>query len=80
MSHYPDHLILGLGLLLATLAVLCGDSLQDFAIALLLGLDIGTYSSVFTAAPIAVTLEGRWPALPEPTPASGTRPRPTRRL
>ena len=43
------------------LAILGGDSLQDFAIALLLGLIIGTYSSVFTATPLSVMLHQRWP-------------------
>ena len=43
---------LGAMFILAALAVLGGDSLRDFSIALLLGLVIGTYSSVFTATPI----------------------------
>lgn len=43
--------------ILAALAVLGGDSLQDFAIALLLGLVIGTWSSVFVATPVAVYLQ-----------------------
>ena len=47
--------------ILAALAVLGGDSLRDFSIALLVGLIIGTYSSVFTATPLAVLLQKRWP-------------------
>ncbi|MGI8645194.1 MAG: protein translocase subunit SecD [Nocardioides sp.] len=43
---------LGAMFILAALAVLGGDSLRDFAIALLVGLVIGTYSSVFTATPL----------------------------
>ena len=43
---------LGAMFILAALAVLGGDSLRDFSIALLLGLIIGTYSSVFTATPL----------------------------
>ena len=43
------------------LAVLGGDSLQDFAIALLVGLIVGTYSSVFTATPILIYLQELWP-------------------
>ena len=35
------------------------DSLKDFALALLLGLIIGTYSSVFTASPLAIALQAR---------------------
>ena len=38
--------------ILAALAILGGDSLQDFAIALLVGLVVGTYSSVFIATPL----------------------------
>lgn len=52
---------LGAMFILAALAVLGGDSLQDFAVALLLGLIIGTYSSVFTATPLVTYLQERWP-------------------
>ena len=52
---------LGAMFILAALAVLGGDSLRDFAIALLLGLVIGTYSSVFTATPIVTYFQERWP-------------------
>jgi SecD/SecF fusion protein len=52
---------LGAMFILAALAVLGGDSLRDFAIALLLGLVIGTYSSVFTATPLVSYLQERWP-------------------
>ncbi|HET6560288.1 MAG TPA: protein translocase subunit SecD [Marmoricola sp.] len=52
---------LGAMFILAALAVLGGDSLRDFAIALLLGLVIGTYSSVFTATPLALLFHRRWP-------------------
>lgn len=52
---------LGAMFILAALAVLGGDSLQDFAIALLLGLIIGTYSSVFTATPLVTYLQQRYP-------------------
>ena len=48
---------LGAMFILAALAVLGGDSLRDFSIALLLGLIIGTYSSVFTATPILTYLQ-----------------------
>ncbi len=58
---------LGAMFILAALAVLGGDSLEDFAIALLLGLVIGTYSSVFTATPIALLLHRKWP-LPKAEP------------
>ncbi len=47
--------------ILATLALLGGSSLRDFAVALLLGLVIGTYSSVFTATPLLLLLHQQWP-------------------
>ena len=47
--------------ILAALAVLGGDSLQDFAIALLVGLVVGTYSSVFMATPLLTYFQERWP-------------------
>ncbi|RMB80449.1 protein translocase subunit SecD [Streptomyces shenzhenensis] len=49
---------MGATLILTALAVLGGDSLTDFALALLIGLVIGTYSSVFTATPLAVEMHG----------------------
>jgi SecD/SecF fusion protein len=52
---------LGAMFILAALAVLGGDSLQDFAIALLVGLVVGTYSSVFTATPLLTYFQERWP-------------------
>ena len=63
LETMPRTVNTGLGtmFILAALAVLGGDSLQDFAIALLLGLIIGTYSSVFTATPLSVMLHQRWP-------------------
>ncbi|MEV0322764.1 protein translocase subunit SecD [Streptomyces sp. NPDC050658] len=50
---------MGAALILASLAILGGDSLTDFALALLIGLAVGTYSSVFTAAPLAVEIDRR---------------------
>jgi SecD/SecF fusion protein len=52
---------LGAMFILAALAVLGGASLRDFAIALLLGLAIGTYSSVFTATPLLTYFQQSWP-------------------
>ncbi len=59
----PRTINTGLGtmFILAALAVLGGDSLENFAIALLLGLVIGTYSSVFTATPLSLLLHKKWP-------------------
>jgi len=50
---------LGAVFILTALAVLGGDSLTDFAIALLIGIAVGTWSSVFTASPIAIELQAR---------------------
>ncbi|MER6415285.1 protein translocase subunit SecD [Streptomyces humidus] len=47
---------MGAALILTALAVLGGDTLTDFALALLIGLVVGTYSSMFTATPLAVEL------------------------
>ncbi len=68
MQTIPRTLNTGLGamFILAALAVLGGESLTDFAIALLIGLSVGIYSTIFTAAPLAVCAEERWPAR-EPT-------------
>ena len=46
--------------------VLGGDSLRSFAIALLIGLFLGAYSSVFLAAPLLALVKERYPdPLPE---------------
>ena len=52
---------LGAMFILAALAILGGDSLQDFAIALLVGLVVGTYSSVFMATPLLTYFQEKWP-------------------
>ena len=52
---------LGAMFILAALAVFGGDSLRDFAIALLMGLVVGTYSSVFTATPMLTYFQEKWP-------------------
>ncbi|GGX66162.1 protein translocase subunit SecDF [Streptomyces minutiscleroticus] len=50
---------MGAAFILTALAVLGGDTLTDFALALLIGLAVGTYSSMFTATPLAVALHER---------------------
>ncbi|MFF5654327.1 protein translocase subunit SecD [Streptomyces collinus] len=52
---------MGAAFMLTALAVLGGSSLTDFALALLIGLAVGTYSSVFIAAPVAIGLHARSP-------------------
>jgi SecD/SecF fusion protein len=66
MQTVPRTVNTGLGamFILAALAVLGGDSLTDFALALLLGLSVGIYSTIFTASPLAVLAEERWPQAP----------------
>ncbi|MFI7390940.1 protein translocase subunit SecD [Streptomyces tendae] len=61
LQTLPRTVNTGMGavLILASLAVLADDSLTDFALALLIGVGVGTYSSVFTASPLAVELHGR---------------------
>ena len=61
LQTLPRTINTGLGALfiLGALYVLGGDTLTDFALALIVGILVGTYSSVFTAAPLAVALEGR---------------------
>src|SRR5690606_34427385 len=57
----PRTVNTGMGALfiLTALAVLGGDSLTDFALALLVGIVAGTFSTVFTATPLVVALAQR---------------------
>jgi len=54
-------------MILAALLVLGGDSLADFALALLLGIVVGTCSTVSISAPLSIELESRRRA-PPPAP------------
>ncbi|WP_067127775.1 protein translocase subunit SecD [Microtetraspora malaysiensis] len=56
----------------AALAVFGGDSLRDFAIALLIGIVVGTLSSMFLAGPAAIELE-RFSKQPPPQQKSKRR-------
>jgi SecD/SecF fusion protein len=69
----PRTINTGLGafFILAALAFLGGDSLQDFALALLIGLGVGTYSSAFTASPLLLEFEKR-STQPPPMPKKKT--------
>ncbi|WP_314174945.1 protein translocase subunit SecD [Streptomyces winkii] len=73
----PRTLNTGMGALfiIAALAVLGGDSLGDFALALLIGISVGSYSSLFVGAPLAVEFEGRTST---PSRPAGRPPRPAR--
>jgi SecD/SecF fusion protein len=81
LQTVPRTVNTGLGavFILVALAILGGGSLTDFALALLIGIGVGTYSSVFTATPIAVELLGRKPAAGGSRPQRPARPRPTDR-
>ncbi|MDQ3953549.1 MAG: protein translocase subunit SecF, partial [Actinomycetota bacterium] len=59
LQTVPRTINTGLGALfiLVALYFLGGETLTDFALALIVGILIGTYSSVFTAAPVAVAFE-----------------------
>ncbi|RSS86027.1 protein translocase subunit SecD, partial [Streptomyces sp. WAC02707] len=61
LQTLPRTVNTGMGavLILASLAVLADDSLTDFALALLIGVGVGTYSSVFTASPLAIEMYDR---------------------
>jgi SecD/SecF fusion protein len=74
LQTLPRTLNTGLGamFILAALAVLGGDSLTGFALALLAGLVVGTWSSVFTASPLLVLLEKRFPPPAAPAPVRRT--------
>lgn len=54
---------------LVALLFLGGASLADFALALVLGIVVGTISTVAVAVPLTVALQHRWPPAPPPAPA-----------
>jgi SecD/SecF fusion protein len=76
----PRTVNTGLGALfiLAALAALGGDSLTDFAVALLIGIGVGTYSTMFVAGPLAIELE-RWGGGAPPERIRPKAPRPSLR-
>ena len=75
LQTVPRTVNTGLGALfiLAALFVLGGDTLTDFALALLVGILVGTYSSVFVAAPLLVAFEQRSGSQPTPAPRPAAR-------
>ena len=60
---------LGTMFILAALAIIGGDSLRDFSIALLIGLTVGMFSSILVATPLVTYLQERWP-MPKEKPVS----------
>jgi SecD/SecF fusion protein len=75
LQTIPRTVNTGLGALfiLAALFVLGGDTLTDFALALLVGIGVGTWSSVFVATPLLVAFEQRSGGQPPPTPKPAAR-------
>jgi SecD/SecF fusion protein len=75
LQTVPRTVNTGLGavFILAALFVLGGDTLTDFALALLVGILVGTYSSVFVAAPLLVAFEQRSGSQPTPAPGPAAR-------
>jgi SecD/SecF fusion protein len=63
LQTLPRTVNTGIGVLfvLGALLFLGDGSLADFALALLLGLIVGTVSTVVTAGPVAILLDDRWP-------------------
>jgi SecD/SecF fusion protein len=61
LQTVPRTINTGLGALfiLVALYLLGGETLADFALALLIGILVGTYSSVFTATPLLIAFEQR---------------------
>ncbi|MDQ1041036.1 SecD/SecF fusion protein [Streptomyces sp. V3I8] len=74
LQTLPRTVNTGMGavFILAALTLLGGDSLTDFALALLIGIVVGTYSSMFVAAPLAVELD-RGAVSASGTPERGSR-------
>jgi SecD/SecF fusion protein len=64
LQTLPRTINTGLGawFVLAALLFLGGDTLADFALALLIGTAVGAYSSIFVAAPIYIGVERKHPA------------------
>ena len=64
---------MGATFILAALAILGGDSLTDFALAVLAGIVVGHWSTVFTTGPLTLWLE-RFAKAPPPMPKKPARP------
>jgi SecD/SecF fusion protein len=79
LQTIPRTINTGLGALfiLAALFVLGGDTLTDFALALLVGIGVGTWSSMFVATPLLVAFEQRSGGQPATAPSRAWRSRPS---
>lgn len=58
---------------LLSLAVLGGTAISGFATIMLIGVAIGTYSSIFVASPVLLEIEKRWMVKPKPTATTSSR-------
>ena len=76
LQTVPRTINTGMGALFILLALylLGGETLTDFALALIVGILVGTYSSVFTAAPLVVVYE-KFASRKQPPVASKRAPR-----
>jgi len=76
LQTVPRTINTGMGALFILLALylLGGETLTDFALALIVGILVGTYSSVFTAAPLVVVYE-KFASRKQPPVASKGAPR-----
>lgn len=63
----PRTLLTGISTLatLGSLAVLGGPVIREFAVVLILGIVVGTFSSIFVAAPVLHAVEARFPRAPQ---------------
>lgn len=63
-------------LTLLSLYIFGGPVIRDFALVLMLGIMIGTFSSIFVASPVLYLVEQKWPNKPQaPKPAAPSRSR-----
>lgn len=76
LQTIPRTVNTGIGaiFILSALAFLGGDSLKDFAIALIMGLSIGVLGTIFIASALAVLLEERFPFDPDRQPKKQVDP------
>lgn len=76
LQTIPRTINTGLGALfiLTALLFLGGETLTDFALALIIGILVGTYSSIFTAAPLCVAIDRLSPAPAYVPPKSRSTP------
>jgi preprotein translocase subunit SecF len=65
---------------LIALAVLGGDVIRPFALVMLFGVVVGTFSSIFIASPVLYAIEQRWPGADvrgvKPTASTKRKPQP----